>query len=212
MATRTALPKPRTSRCGLATAFPRPAPAASRIPNYGTVGVPASAKLTASGSITVSTAMVVQNLDVTGTITISASNVTIQNVRLTVDAKGSGVAGISIESGVTGTTIQDSTILGSGATDSPESAIFNHFYEPLTLTRVYLYDFADPLEGPATITDSYIDSSGTYGSGSNVAHIEDVYVSDGTVSVESQRPLEPVESDGDRIHGYERQLFAHRGR
>ncbi len=160
-------------------------------PNYGTVGVPASAKLTASGSITVSTAMVVENLDVTGTITISASNVTIQNVRLTVDAKGSGVAGISIESGVTGTTIQDSTILGSGATDSPESAIFNHFYEPLTLTRVYLYDFADPLEGPATITDSYIDSSGTYGSGSNVAHIEDVYVSDGTVSVNHSVLLNP---------------------
>jgi hypothetical protein len=93
------------------------------------------------------------------------------------------VAGISIENGAAGTLIEDTTIVGGGVTDSPESAIFNHYSEPLTLTRVYLYDFADPLEGPATITDSYINANGTYGTGSNVAHIEDVYVSDGTVSV-----------------------------
>jgi hypothetical protein len=172
--------------------FPAPGACGYPDPNYGTVGVPATTMLTASGSITVSAAgTLVQNLDVTGTITISASNTTIQNVRLSVTANGSGVAGISIENGATGTSIQDSTIVGGGTTDSPESAIFNHYAEPLTLTRVYLYNFADPVEGPATITDSYINANGTYGSGSNVAHIEDVYVSDGTVSVNHSVLLNP---------------------
>ncbi len=172
--------------------FPAPGACGYPDPTYGTVGVPVGANLTVSGSVTIDTpGTVVQNLDVTGTITISASNTTIKNVRLTVDSKGSGVAGISIENGVTGTTIQDSTIQGGATTDSPESAIFNHFYEPLALTRVYIVNFADPLEGPATITDSYLDSNGTYGSGSNVAHIEDVYVSDGTVSVTHSVLLNP---------------------
>ena len=161
-------------------------------PNYGTVGVAAGAALTASGSIVVKDpGTTVENLDVTGTITISASHTTIKNVRLNVDSKGSGVAGISIENGATDTTLQDCTIRGGAATDSPESAIFNHYAEPLTLTRVYLYNFADPLEGPATIADSFIESNGTYGSGSNIAHIEDVYVSDGTVSVDHSVLLNP---------------------
>ncbi len=177
----------RTSDC-----FPAPGACGFPDPNYGTVGVPATATLTVSGSITAaSDGMLVHDLDVTGTITISASHVTVQNVRLTVTSRGSGVAGISIENGATGTTIEDTTIVGAGATDSPESAIFNHYGQSLTLTRVYIHDFADPLEGPATIGDSYIDSNGTYGSGSNVAHIEDVYVSDDTVTVDHSVLLNP---------------------
>jgi hypothetical protein len=161
-------------------------------PTYHNVGVPPSETLTPSGSITVTTpGTTVKNLDVSGSITISASDTTVQYVRLTVTAGGSGTTGISIDDGVTGTIIEDTTVVGSGMTNSPESAIWNHYSEPLTLTRVYLYDFADPLEGPATITDSYIDSNGTYGSGSNVAHIEDVYVSDGTVTVSHSVLLNP---------------------
>jgi hypothetical protein len=177
----------RTSNC-----FPAPGACGFPDPAYGTVGVPSSATLTASASITVSSpGTLVHDLDVTGSIAINASHTTLRNVRLTVIAKGSGVAGISIGSGVTDTTIEDTTIVGGGATNSPESAIFNHFYGSLTLTRVYLYNFADPLEGPATIADSYIDSNGTYGSGSNIAHIEDVYVSDGTVTVNHSVLLNP---------------------
>jgi hypothetical protein len=177
----------RTSDC-----FPAPGACGFPDPAYGTVGVPSSATLTASTSITVTApSTLVHDLDVTGSIAINASHTTLRNVRLTVTAKGSGVAGISIGSGVTDTTIEDTTIVGGGATNSPESAIFNHFSGSLTLTRVYLYNFADPLEGPATIADSYIDSNGTYGSGSNIAHIEDIYVSDGTVTVNHSVLLNP---------------------
>jgi hypothetical protein len=165
--------------------FPEPGACGYPDPTYDNVGVPSSAKLTTSGSITVTTAgMTIRNLDINGTITISASNVTLKNVRLTVADDGSGTAGISIESGASGTTVEDSTIAGAGTTNSPESAIFNHYGETLTLTRVYLYNFADPIEGPVTVTDSYINANGTYGSGSNIAHIEDIYVSDDTVSVD----------------------------
>jgi hypothetical protein len=161
-------------------------------PAYGNVGVPRSAALTPSGSIAVrKPGAVLQNLDVTGTITIYANNVTIRNVRLTVTGHGSGVAGIWIESGASGTTIEDSTVRGSGVRRAPESAIFNHAGEGLVLTRVYFYNFADPLEGPATVTDSYLNSNGTYGSGSNIAHIEDIYASDARVTVRHSVLLNP---------------------
>jgi hypothetical protein len=161
-------------------------------PKYDNVGVPSSAKLTPSASITVTKpSTTLKNLDVTGQIAINASDTTLENVRLIVDASGSGSAGIDIGNGVTGTVIEDCTILGSGANPAPESAIFNHYGEPLTLTRVYIYNFADPIEGPVTITDSYIDSNGTYGSGSDIAHIEDIYVSDDTVSVSHSVLLNP---------------------
>jgi hypothetical protein len=165
--------------------FPAPGACGFPDPLYGTVGVPKSATLTKSASLTITTAgMTVHDLEISGSITVNAKNVTLRNIKLTVADDGSGTAGVSIENGASGTTIEDSTLMGAGTTSSPESAIFNHYGETLTLTRVYLYNFADPIEGPVTVNDSYIDANGTYGSGSNVAHIEDIYVSDDTVSVD----------------------------
>jgi hypothetical protein len=169
-----------TSHC-----FPAPGACGFPDPAYDNVGVPSAAKLTSSGSITVSAAgMLIHDLDVTGSININAKNTTLENVRLNVNAHGSGTAGISIGNGASGTTLKNCTIVGGGTTNSPESAIFNHYGETLTLTGVFIDNFADPIEGPVTIMDSYISSNGTYGSGSDIAHIEDVYVADSTVSVD----------------------------
>jgi hypothetical protein len=162
-------------------------------PSDGTAGVPRATKLTPRGSIAVTKrGTVLQNLDVTGTITIQAANTTIRNVRLTVVGRGSGTAGIWIEPGAGPTTISDTTIRGTSAHQSPESAIFNHNGESLTLTRVYFYNFADPVEGAVTIDDSYIDANGSYGSGSAIAHIEDVYASDARVVVKHSVLLNPT--------------------
>jgi hypothetical protein len=170
----------KTSDC-----FPAPGACGFPDPLYDNVGVPKSATLSKSSSLTITTAgMTVHDLEISGSITINAKNVTLKNVQLTVADDGSGTAGISIENGASGTTIEDCTIAGAGTKNSPESAIFNHYGETLTLTRVYLYNFADPIEGPVTVKDSYINANGTYGSGSDVAHIEDIYVSDDTVSVD----------------------------
>ncbi len=147
--------------------------------------MPPGTTLTPSGSITVSTpGMTVQGLDITGSITVDAPNVTIQDVQLTVTASGSGMMGITVESGATGLQIIDSTLLGASANPSPEAAVFNPSGSVVTLTRVYIYNFADPLEYLVDVTDSYILSNGTYTSPSEgVAHIEDIYTADSTVSV-----------------------------
>ena len=144
----------------------------------------AASGLTASGPITVSTpGTTIENLDVSGGIEIDASNTTLRNVRITLTDTGSGTAAINIGNNVTGTQLIDCTVSGATANPAPESAIFNHYGGDLMLTRVYLYNFADPIEGPVTVVDSYISSNGTYGSGSDIAHIEDIYASDDTVSV-----------------------------
>jgi hypothetical protein len=161
-------------------------------PSDGTAGVPRGTALTRSGPLTVTKpGTVLANLDVTGSITIEAANATIRNVRVTVVDRGSGTAGIWIEPGAGPTTITDTSIRGISVRQSPESAIFNHSNDSLTLTRVYLYNFADPVEGAATIADSYIDANGSYGSGSNIAHIEDIYASDTRVVVKHSVLLNP---------------------
>jgi hypothetical protein len=161
-------------------------------PGDGTAGVPHGIALKPSGSITVTKpGTVLQNLDVTGNITIEAAGTTIRNVRLTVVDRGSGTAGIWIEPGAAATKIVSTTIRGVAARQSPESAIFNHNGESLTLTRAYLYNFADPVEGAVTVADSYLDANGSYGSGSSIAHVEDIYASDARVVVKHSVLLNP---------------------
>lgn len=87
--------------CQTFPALPAPKPIASN------TGVPVGTSLTASGSITASTAnMVIDGKDVTGTIDVFANNVTIKNTRL----KSNGYYGIRINGSVSGTRVLHSEI------------------------------------------------------------------------------------------------------
>jgi hypothetical protein len=152
--------------------------------------VPAGEALTPSGSITVNTpGATVRNLDVTGTITVAASNVTIEDTRVT-SSGGSGAWGVLINEGARGTTIQDSTVRGadSSGTGSIESAVFNQYNEPGTRSiRNHFYNASNPWEGAGTIRDSYMVVNGTFSG----AHYEDIYVCGGSLNVAHNTLLNP---------------------
>lgn len=77
-------------------------------PGPGRVGVPEGTKLTPSGPVVANVAgQVIENLDVSGSIEVTAPDVVIRNCRIT----GSGAYGVLVSSG--SATITDSEIAGS---------------------------------------------------------------------------------------------------
>lgn len=106
-------------------------------PAFGNVGVPAGTTLTPSGSITVKTAgTVIDAMDVTGQITIQASNVTVENTRVSVVdgsgfLQGNGPASSDVVIGlgaggaaVTGTRLVDDTL-----TNAPGTTVQHAVYD-----------------------------------------------------------------------------------
>jgi hypothetical protein len=149
-------------------------------PSPDTTGVPAGTHLTASGSITVSTSGAVVNaLDVTGVITVAASNVTIENTEVST----AGSFGIFVNSGVTGTVIKDVTIHGTGTTAAGDLqwgiAKGSMNIAAVTADHVDFYDGERILNGPGTLTNSFcldtVDNPG--------AHYECVYEGGGSVTI-----------------------------
>ena len=89
-------------------------PASGTFPTADSTGVPSGTTLTPSGSITVSTAgQTVSGLDITGTVTIKASNVTLQNCQIHTPSTTASF-GIVVSSG-TNILIKNCTIIGNGA-------------------------------------------------------------------------------------------------
>jgi fibronectin type 3 domain-containing protein len=161
-------------------------------PSYNNVGVANCAALPASGSITASTAgQTIQNLNVTGTINITANNVTINNVCVTDNGAGAiGSTAVNVGANVTGTVINNSTIAGANATNqSMEAAVRSGSSGASgTLNRDYLYQCGECAWGHWTINDSYIIANGMIGTGD---HYEDIYFSDGTVNANHDTLLNP---------------------
>jgi len=86
--------------------------AGSAFPGAGNTGVPAGVSLTASGSIT-STAngQVIDQKDVSGTVTINHSNVTVKRCRI----RGSGYQVVLVKPGVTGVAFEDCEVDGQSS-------------------------------------------------------------------------------------------------
>jgi hypothetical protein len=110
---------------------------------------------TNSGSITTSSnGQVIQNLNVTGKITVQHSNVSILNVKVTVTSnQGPAISNIGAGPGITGLLIQDVEIDGSAnAGTSAQGASAIDFYN-YTVRRVNIHDFG---EGPGCDSNSLI--------------------------------------------------------
>lgn len=159
-----------------------PNPSSCGYPDATTTGVPAGTTLTPSGSRTLSTnGGVIDGLEINGTVTVAADNVTIKNSRINVPSGGSGTYGVIINGGATGTTIEDTEIRGPASGDGIESAVWNHGNEANTLSvRNYFHRCADCWEGAGTFRDNYMVVDAAY-SGS---HDEDIYVCSGRVDVD----------------------------
>ncbi|WP_329677218.1 hypothetical protein [Cellulomonas sp.] len=117
-------------------------------PDASTTGVPAGTSLTPSGSITISQdGAVIDSLQITGTVTVNANNVTIRRTLI----KNTGSIPVRVNG--SGLVMEDSEIDGQGG-GNPAVAYSNY-----TLRRVNIHDVA---EGPrisggnVTIEASYI--------------------------------------------------------
>jgi hypothetical protein len=163
-------------------------------PSYGTAG-PSSAcsSLTPSGSVNAHTAgATIQNLNITGEVTVSANNVTFTND--CISANGGGRLGsrvLTIADGVTGTLITHSDISGLNSTSqSVEEALSNNNGNPDTVADSdYIYNCGECVHGTWTLTNSYVTSNATI----STEHYEDVYCNDTTFVAEHDVMINPHE-------------------
>jgi hypothetical protein len=166
-----------------ATAACLPDPSACGYPDETNTGVPPGTSLTPSGSRTISTnGAVLSGLDITGTVTVTADNVTIEKSRITRTSGGSGSYAVILNDGADGFTIRDTEVVGPQSnTSGLQSAVWNHYNNPgATATRVYFHRCADCWEGAGTFRDDYMVVDAAY-SGS---HDEAIYVCGTTVNVD----------------------------
>jgi hypothetical protein len=174
------------------------APSSCGFPDTSTGADPLT--LTPSGSFTASTSgQVVQNLDITGQLTIAAPNVTVRNVRVTATASGSGSAAIS--GNEPGLKVIDSTVRGKGSGASTVEAAIRD-YDGLTVEGSNLTLCNECIQGwPVTVKDSYLKVSSIYSG----AHAEDIYICSGLVDVDHSTLLNEQEQTatvfGDTICG-----------
>ena len=127
-------------------------------PDATNTGVVAGTALTASGSITASQAsQVIENKDITGSITVKASNVTIRNCRIR-----SGGTAITLQDGANGMVVEDVTIIGTNTDSSfenPAIAIGTGTGATVYLRRINLSKYRLGIRlfgGRTTIVDSYL--------------------------------------------------------
>lgn len=122
----------------------------------------------------------VQNMNITGTLTISASHVTVNNVCVT-NSGNSGAFAVNIESSGTNLLLEHSTFAGSASSGIGvlDTGVANNSnVADVTAEAIYIYNAAEDWHGMGTVNDSYMQAGATFGSGVNESHNEDVYISD----------------------------------
>jgi hypothetical protein len=140
---------------------------------------------------------VIQNLNVTGTITVNNSNVTIKNVCVTTNG-GAQLGSDAVKVLAGGTTIEDSTLSGTNAsTESIEQAVTNFGGGTVTISHDDIYNCGECLNtGSWKVSDSYILNNGMYGTSD---HLEAVYIDGGgseNVAINHSTLLSPPGWDG----------------
>ncbi len=144
----------------LAAGAPSPGQVPTSPPTASSTGVPADVTLTPSSSIRVTEdGTVIDGLDITGSIHVTADNVTIRNSRI--NANGTWYA-IRLGRGVTGTTIESSELFGA------RSAAIN--YGSYDAVGLHVHDSRDGLlvSSNSSVTASYIHSLDRNGEGIKV--------------------------------------------
>ena len=145
------------------TTTPPPGNGACPLPAYpdaSCTGVPPGTTLTPSGGLTISTAgTVIDGRDITGTVVVNASNVTIRNTRI----RSNGF--VRCESNSTGLVIEDSEIINrpvAGQNNCHNAIGFGNF----TVRRTEIAgceNGADMGGGNVTFTDNYVHDLDTTG-------------------------------------------------
>jgi hypothetical protein len=153
-------------------------------PAFGNMGVPSGTTLTPSGNITVTTnGAVINGIDVTGTITVEANNVTIQNSRVTcTGCEPSRGFAIFEPNGYSGLTVQNSQVSGGNIyAGGGQGGALN------TFSHLYMFNCDECIQYGDKVTDSYILVNAV----APGAHYEAFYTSDATVDFEHDTFLNP---------------------
>jgi hypothetical protein len=152
-------------------------------PDATNAGVPPSTELAPSPSIAVRhDGTTLDGLRITGTVTVAADDVTIQNSLIAPKSGGSGSYAVALDKGADRFTIRDSEIVGPAAEGGGlEAAVWNQHGNPgATAIRSYFHRCAVCWEGPGTFRDDYM----VVDSGYPGSHDEDIYVCGGRVDVD----------------------------
>ncbi len=138
-----------------------------------------SGTLTPSGSITAATdGQTIEDKEVSGSITVTAANVTIRNVKVTATTTGGGSCTICA-SNADGLRVIDSRLSGNGSVSSTvEAAVRDYRSVAIEGTSMELCN--ECVQGGAvTLKDSYAKVSSIYAG----AHAEDIYICSDAVEV-----------------------------
>jgi hypothetical protein len=144
----------------------------------------ACSSLTPSSGLAIDTAgTTVAGMNITGGVTVGASNVTLTHDCVHTDGKGApGSRAVSIEAGATGTQIDYSDISGANAgSQSVEEAISNNYLDAgLRVDHDYIHNCGECIHGVVTLTNSYVTADATIKAGqADEDHYEDVYYGGG---------------------------------
>jgi hypothetical protein len=170
-----------TSHADAAGCFAKPS--SCGYPDATNTGVPAGTSLTPSGSKTVTTnGTVLNGLEITGTVTVAADNVTIKNSKVIRTSGGSGTYGVILNNGADNFTIEHSEVYGpTSETAGLQSAVWNHYGNPGVVARYdYFHHCADCWEGPGVFENDFMVVNAAY----TGSHDEDIYVCGAAVDVE----------------------------
>jgi hypothetical protein len=152
----------------------------------------ACSSLTSSGTVTANKpGQTVSNLNINGRLLVSAPNVTISNVCVSYDGGGQlNTSALYIQGSAANTVLQHVTVGGANtSTQSAEQAITNASNGNATATAVYAYNCGECVwGGPWTLNDSYVITNGMQGTDD---HLEDVYYSDESISMNHDTLLNP---------------------
>ena len=133
----------------------------SGLPDASNTGVPLGVTLTPAAGMTISAAgAVVSGLNITGMVTISASNVTLENCKISADA----YASIVVEAGATGVNIENCEIYGGGINGTNNAGSLGIYIQGggVNVENCNIYGSANGISinsmqyGPVLIKNNYI--------------------------------------------------------
>jgi hypothetical protein len=167
-------------------------------PSSGNIGpTKACSSLKASGALTAgTTGEKIENLNITGQVTVTADNVTLTNDCIA--NNGNAVPGsrtIAIAGGATGTKITYSDISGANSSSqSVEEALSNNYENEGSLAdHDYIYNCGECVHGKWTLTNSYVTANASIPSD----HYEDIYCNSTTFRAEHDVLLNPHNQTAD---------------
>ncbi|HUC87315.1 MAG TPA: hypothetical protein VMR75_03285, partial [Candidatus Saccharimonadales bacterium] len=126
----------------------------------------------------------VQNMNITGSLTIAAPNVTVNNVCVTASGNSGNMA-VWVDSNATNLLLEHSTFAGASSSGNGviDTGVWNApNASGVTAEAIYITNAAEDWHGSGTLNDSYLQAGATFSNNEGISHNEDVYLSDTTFS------------------------------